>query len=80
MTKIKCWIYLLTRGSFRWFYNRNYDKVAAVEWLKLVDTLRKRLKDKWGAPDSEESVMHFDIQEIELFTGWNDEKFGEGKG
>lgn len=59
-----------------------FKEVAAVEWLKpQVDTLRKRLKDRWGYEDVEESVMHFDIQrENELFNGWDDEKFGIGKG
>lgn len=60
----------------------DYDEVAAVEWLKpQVDTLRKRLKEKWNEKDADERVMHFDIQrEEELFHGWNDEKFGIGKG
>ena len=84
MTKIKYLDLFAGAGGLSdgFLQSGNYDKVAAVEWLKpQVDTLRKRLKDKWGYADSEESVMHFDIQrEIELFTGWNDEKFGEGKG
>ncbi|EBF5102521.1 DNA cytosine methyltransferase, partial [Listeria monocytogenes] len=59
-----------------------YDEIAAVEWLKpQVDTLRKRLKNKWGYDGVEESVMHFDIQrESELFGGWKDKSFGTGKG
>ena len=61
----------------------NYDEVASVEWLKpQVDTLRHRLKTKWGHSDADEEVMRFDIQrEKELFGGWqDDEKFGSGKG
>ena len=60
-----------------------YDEIAAVEWLKpQVETLRKRMNDKWGEHDSTERVMQFDIQrEEELFVGWNDdEEFGNGNG
>lgn len=59
-----------------------YSDVAAVEWLKpQVNTLIHRLETKWGISDAAERVMHFDIQrEEELFGGWNDEEFGEGKG
>ena len=59
-----------------------YDDVAAVEWLKpQVNTLVKRLNTKWGVQDAADRVMHFDIQrEEELFTGWQDEEFGSGKG
>ncbi len=60
-----------------------YDEIAAVEWLKpQVETLRKRMRDKWGEGDSADRVMQFDIQrEEELFSGWNnDEEFGNGAG
>ena len=59
-----------------------YEDIAAVEWLKpQVNTLVKRLETKWNVKDASERVMHFDIQrEDELFSGWNDEEFGEGKG
>ncbi|MGN1175920.1 MAG: DNA cytosine methyltransferase [Roseburia sp.] len=59
-----------------------YEDIAAVEWLKpQVNTLVKRLQTKWNVKDASERVMHFDIQrEDELFSGWNDEEFGEGKG
>lgn len=59
-----------------------YIDVAAVEWLKpQVNTLIHRLKNKWGIKDAADRVMHFDIQrEEELFGGWNDEEFGNGKG
>lgn len=61
---------------------REFIKIASVEWLKpQVDTMRKRLKDKWGYEDSEDSVLHFDIQrEQELFHGWSDPEYGIGKG
>lgn len=48
-----------------------FEEVAAVEWKKpQVDTLRHRLKTKWGKNNTEESVLLFDIQkEEELFLG-----------
>ena len=60
-----------------------YIDVGAVEWLKpQVNTLRNRLKSKWGILDSEERVLHFDIQrEKELFYGWkNDTEYGSSIG
>ncbi len=59
-----------------------YEDIAAVEWLKpQVNTLVKRLTEKWNISDASERVMHFDIQrEDELFSGWNDSEFGCGKG
>lgn len=60
-----------------------YIDVAAVEWLKpQVNTLRSRLKSKWEIIDSEERVLHFDIQrEEELFYGWkNDAEYGSSLG
>ena len=69
----------LTEGFMQ---TKKYKEVAAVEWLApQVDTLRNRLRTKWNEKDSEQRVMHFDIQrEDELFGGWNDAEFGEGKG
>lgn len=60
-----------------------YEEIAAVEWLKpQVETLRKRLYDKWKYSHSKDSVLFFDIQrEQELFSGWNDDpKFFSSKG
>lgn len=60
-----------------------FNDVAAVEWKEpQVKTLRKRLSEKWGKTDANESVLHFDIQrEKELFEGWNsDSEFGSNKG
>lgn len=60
-----------------------YADIAAVEWKKApVDTLRVRLKEKWGKFDADDSVLHFDIQrEDELFNGWKgDEEYGDNKG
>lgn len=60
----------------------SYTEIAAVEWLKpQVNTLRNRLKTRWNEVDADKRVMHFDIQrEEELFSGWKDDDFGEGKG
>lgn len=59
-----------------------FEDVAAVEWLKpQVNTLIHRLETKWKVKDAAERVMHFDIQrEDELFEGWQDDEFGQGKG
>lgn len=59
-----------------------YRPQASVEWEKApVDTLRHRLKTKWGVKDADESAIWFDMQRInELFKGYNDEKYGESKG
>ena len=59
-----------------------YQEIAAVEWLKpQVNTLRNRLKTKWGIQDVETHVMHFDIQrEEELFLGWDDPEYGSKPG
>ena len=59
-----------------------YEEIVAVEWLKpQVDTLKKRLIEKWGETEASQRVMQFDIQrEEELFKGWDDSEFGSGKG
>lgn len=59
-----------------------YEPQASVEWEKApVDTLRHRLKTKWGVKDAEESAIWFDMQRTEeLFTGFEDEKYGISKG
>lgn len=59
-----------------------YFPKSSVEWEKApVETLRNRLKKKWGVLDSDESVIHFDIQRIdELFLGFDDPVYGKSKG
>lgn len=59
-----------------------YEPQASVEWEKApVDTLRHRLKTKWGIKDAEKSTIWFDMQRTEeLFTGFEDEKYGISKG
>lgn len=56
--------------------------VAAVEWKKpQVETLKHRLKTKWGISNVEERVLHFDLQrEEELFNGWDNAEYGKHKG
>ena len=43
-----------------------YNHLAAVEWeLRPVQTLQKRLSQKWNEPNVEESVIRFDMQRTE---------------
>ena len=60
----------------------HYQTLACVEWEKApCQNLRVRLKDKWGYLDANSRVLQFDIQRTdELFTGWNDEKYGQSEG
>lgn len=61
----------------------NYEHVASVEWEKApVDTLIKRLEEKWKCTDAEKSVIRFDMQrEEELFSGFSDDPiFGTSVG
>lgn len=59
-----------------------YKPQASVEWEKApIDTLRHRLKTKWKIKDADESAIWFDMQRTEeLFTGFDDEKYGVSKG
>lgn len=58
------------------------NHIASVEWEKApTNTLKKRLKDKWGYEDVDKSVIRFDIQRIdELFDGYNDPEYGKHEG
>ena len=58
------------------------NHIASVEWEEApVKTLRNRLKTKWKHPDSDETVIRFDIQRIEeLLNGFDDEKYGKSIG
>lgn len=52
----------------------HFDGLAHVEWeTPMVDTLRKRLQDKWGeSSDSAKSkVIQFDIQKTDELLGGN---------
>lgn len=59
-----------------------YCTVASVEWEKYpVLTLRKRLKEKYGVLDAEQSVVFFDMQRTdELLHGFEDPKYGKNPG
>lgn len=59
---------------------KKFEEVAAVEWKKpQIETLKLRLRSKWGKKDVDDSVLLFDIQkEEELFNG-NDEIVGLDK-
>jgi len=55
-----------------------YTPIASVEWEKApVDTLRRRLKNKWHITDADNSVIRFDMQRFdELTQGFNDSCYG----
>jgi len=59
-----------------------YSHLVSVDWEKRpVETLRKRLKNKWNEKNPEDTVLQFDIQRTdELINGFDDEKFGKSKG
>lgn len=59
-----------------------YNSVASVEWVKApVDTLRNRLKTKWGIKDADTTVIRFDMQRVEeLFYGFSDDEYGTNPG
>lgn len=60
-----------------------YKLDAVVEWdSSCCETLKKRLRDKWGVKNSDEVVYHYDIQETEsLLSGWkDDEKYASHSG
>lgn len=59
-----------------------YHTIAAVEWeLPMINTLRERLKSKWGYDLMKNNVIHFDIQRTEeLLNGFSDPRFGESEG
>lgn len=60
----------------------HYNPIASVEWEKApIETLRHRLKTKWGMEDADEACIWFDMQRLgELFVGFDDEKFGRSPG
>ncbi|HEY8559456.1 MAG TPA: DNA cytosine methyltransferase [Pyrinomonadaceae bacterium] len=49
-----------------------YQTIACVEWEKEpCNTLKKRLKERWGYKNPDEVVIQFDIQRVEsLINGW----------
>lgn len=61
---------------------KKYKTLAAVDWeIPAVETLRNRLLKNWNYSNSEEIVVHYDLQKTtELVNGFNDEVYGESKG
>ena len=59
-----------------------YNILAAVEWEKKpLETLEKRLNNRYKLKNSNRVCLNFDIQRTdELFNGWNDTKYGINKG
>lgn len=59
-----------------------YKMLGAVEWEPApVKELRNHLALKWNMFDADERVLQFDIQRTEeLFSGWEDEKYGNSSG
>lgn len=54
--------------------SNHFDALAHVEWeLPMVNTLRKRLQQKWkhNLNDAEKRVVHFDIQKVEELINGN---------
>ena len=63
--------------------SNKFRMLAGVEWDKnAVSTLRHRLRNKWGYSNSNEIMLHFDIQRIdELINGYNsDLEYGSSAG
>ena len=62
--------------------NKKFNTIAAVEWEKYpCETLKRRLKEKWGYKNTDEIVMRFDIQQTnKLLNGWKSKQYGEHKG
>ena len=61
-----------------------FEGIAHVEWeIPMVDTLRKRLADRWGhsTEEAKKRVIHFDIQKTsELLNGkWKKHSFAVRK-
>jgi len=62
--------------------SQHYSTLACVEWEQApCDNLRKHLKDRWNYQYADDIVLRFDIQRTEeLFSGWNDDKYGNNQG
>ncbi len=60
----------------------HFNAVAGIEWEKYpCDTLRRRLRDKWGHKNSDKEVILFDIQRTDEFlNGFSDKEYGQSSG
>ena len=60
-----------------------YETLACVEWeSEPCNTLKRRLKEKWGYENADDLVLQFEIQRTdELINGWkNDPIYGSNDG
>jgi len=59
-----------------------YKTLAAVDWeFPTVQTLRKRLSEKWNYDIKKENILHFDIQKTDkLLHGYDDPFYGKSSG
>lgn len=69
----------LTEGFLQY---GSYRTLAAIDWeLPTVETLKNRLKKKWGYDLTRDNIIHFDIQRTdELIYGFNDSIYGSSIG
>ncbi|MGJ1206395.1 DNA cytosine methyltransferase [Sphingobacterium lactis] len=59
-----------------------FNTLVSVDWeLPTVNTLKKRLVEKYNYDPSLNNIIRFDIQRVdELISGFNDEVYGEFQG
>ena len=69
----------LTEGFLQ---TKKFKTIAAVDWERqTLNTLKRRMSEKWGYDLSNDNIIHFDIQRTdELIKGFDDPKFGISKG
>ena len=61
---------------------KKFNTLAIIDWDKpSLDTLKHRMKTKWGYSNIEDISIHYDIQNIQkLINGFNDELYGKSQG
>ena len=59
-----------------------YESLAVVDWVyPALNTLKKRLNEKWGYSKDSNKYLHFDIQRTEeLLSGYEDAEYGNSIG
>lgn len=60
----------------------HYNSIAGIEWeINPCNTLRQRLKEKWGHNNADSEIIRFDIQRTEEFlNGFCDDEYGNSNG
>lgn len=60
----------------------HYNSIAGIEWEKYpCNTLRQRLKVKWGHNNADSEIIRFDIQRTDEFLyGFSDGEYGNSNG